>query len=457
MSVFGDTTGILAGPVYPSTNPLPMRPVPFLGQRRAFYLEAVKCRFGTADSYLQAHLMKPEKRLRNVLLSAKLGPITPFFGIANGTCECGKPKSDRHKPGKHPRFPGWQDQQAATDPETISGWLNDFPAANFAVITGVQSVVLDLDIRPGKNGVLELSELEAAAGQTIPPTVTVLSGSGNGAKHLYFKIPPDVANLQRPKGTKGIDFQRSRKAIIVPGSLHESGRFYEFAPGLSPSEVDLAELPLWLLELMRRSSAASSPTAGGLTDKIEKLFDELLKMGPPPGSMKPGRSRSDAAVEYKMKKVAMRFYTDDRSHSDSHWAWTLARNTCHHWDQYLRLWKVSKIRTLAGTKCGRASYEASILNRAFADQKQQWKSKTIKRPIEQTAIPALVKHVRKQAATHREIPRSPVTKAILDLHNRKPELDDTGIARVLNEAGMLGKTVSRNNVKRIRHSYSHLW
>jgi hypothetical protein len=400
--------------------------------------------------------MTAAERAHNILLAAKLGPLTPFFGILNGQCECGKPKSQKHKPGKHPHGGGWQHKNATSDPATIALWIGQHPQANFAVITGIHTVVLDLDVRPGKDGVAELAALEAKAGQTLPATVTVLTGSGTGAQHRYFKVPPDLARLQKPKGTTAIDFQRTRQASIVPGSLHESGNFYRFARGLSPDEVEVADLPDWILALMQKNAVATR-TATTTTDDIGKLFDELLKIGSPPGSLPPGRLRPDEIVKRKMKTVPMRKYPDNRSHSDSHWAWTLARNCCHHWDQYLRLWKDSAIRKLSGTKCGRASYEADILEKAFVAQKQQWKSKLTQRPLEKTANPAIAKYIRKQAATHREVPRSPITKAVLDLHSRKPALDDAGIARTLNTTKQFSREITRNNVKRIRHSYPHLW
>ena len=97
--------------------------------------------------------MTPAERSKNILLAAKLGPLTPFFGIVNGRCECGKPKSQKHKPGKHPHGGGWQRQNATSDHATIAVWIGQYPNANFAVITGVDTVVLDLDVRPGKDGV----------------------------------------------------------------------------------------------------------------------------------------------------------------------------------------------------------------------------------------------------------------------------------------------------------------
>jgi hypothetical protein len=406
--------------------------------------------------------MTAAERVKHILLSTKLGPITLFFGIVNGNCECGKPPSDKHKPGKHPRAGGWQHKKSTTDQTTIRQWLGQYPDANFAAITGIDTVVLDLDVRPGgpgkpaKDGLAELANLENTAGQRIPPTVTVFSGSGTGAKHLYFTVPQNVGQLQKPKGTTAIDFQRSRQAVIVPGSRHVSGQFYSFAPGLSPAEITIADLPDWLLALMRKD-AATIRSATMNMNNIGTLFDDLLKIGPPPGSTPPGRLRSDEIVKRKMKSVPMRKYPNDRSHSDSHWAWTLARNTCHHWDQFLRIWKDSPIRKLPDTKCGRADYEASILEKAFLAQKQQWVSKFKQRPLEKTANPAIAKYIRKQAATHRESPRSPITKAVLALHGRKPDLDDNGIARTLNSTGTFERKITRNNVKRIRHSYEHLW
>lgn len=413
--------------------------------------------------------MTPDKRLQNILLATKLGPLTPFFGLVAGQCECGKPKGENHirgrggklkavthKPGKHPRDGGWQ-RNATTDQSTIRQWFNQHPNGNFAVISGVNTVALDFDVRQGKDGIAELHQLEAASGQQLPPTITVLSGSGTGAQHRYFRIPADVDALKKPKGTKAIDFQRNSQAVIVPGSLHESGHFYTFAPGHSPAEIELAELPDWLLDLMRKPNAQTrkQPSGAEITDDIEELFDELLKMGPPIGSMQFGRLRPDAVVQSKMKKVPLRKYPDDRSYSDSHWAWTLARNTCHHWEQYLRIWKDSAIRTLPDTKCGRASYEADILNRAFLDQKQQWKNRR-RRPIEQSTNPVLAKDMRRRS-DQLEMPKSPIAINVLYTNYHHPNLTDSGIAEHLNATGSLGRKVSRDYVKHIRHRYKHLW
>ncbi|MCZ2154059.1 MAG: bifunctional DNA primase/polymerase [Bryobacterales bacterium] len=112
--------------------------------------------------------MTPDERLKNILLATTLGPVTPFYGIVNGTCECGKPKGESqvrgkggklktvtHKPGKHPRDGGWQ-RNATTDHATIRQWFNQHPNGNFALVSGVETVALDFDVRPGKDGISEL-------------------------------------------------------------------------------------------------------------------------------------------------------------------------------------------------------------------------------------------------------------------------------------------------------------
>jgi hypothetical protein len=151
----------------------------------------------------------------------------------------------------------------------------------------------------------------------------------------------------------------------------------------------------------------------------------------------------------------MRKYAADTSHSDWFWAWTLARNCCHHWDQYLRIWRESEIRTLPDTKCGRASYEVSVLERAFLNQHQQWKNFG-RRPVERSANPALAKYMRK-LSDRTETPRSPIANAVLQMNFHNPSLSDGDIAKALNAAGKLDKPVTRNYVKQLRRRYAHRW
>jgi hypothetical protein len=58
----------------------------------------------------------------------------------------------------------------------------------------------------------------------LPDTVVVLSGSGNGSKHLYFNIPDDKLTSTVP----GVDIKGEGGMCVAPGSLHLSGRYCVF-------------------------------------------------------------------------------------------------------------------------------------------------------------------------------------------------------------------------------------
>src|SRR5713226_9043184 len=94
-----------------------------------------------------------EEREYQILLSRRLGPIFPLYGILEPSpgvlkCECGRPSCE--SPGKHPR-PGYK-RKATTDPNVIRKWLNRLPHANYGVVTGELTIGVDADVRDGENG-----------------------------------------------------------------------------------------------------------------------------------------------------------------------------------------------------------------------------------------------------------------------------------------------------------------
>lgn len=79
-------------------------------------------------------------------------------------------------------------------------------------------------------------------------TRTVLSGRGDGGKHLYFGVPRHgkVRSSSRLFG-EGIDVLSDGKFVVAPPSRHAAGGRYLFEP-VPPA--DIAPLPLDLLELL---------------------------------------------------------------------------------------------------------------------------------------------------------------------------------------------------------------
>jgi Bifunctional DNA primase/polymerase, N-terminal/AAA domain/Primase C terminal 1 (PriCT-1) len=160
--------------------------------------------------------------------------------------------------GKRPRTAhGLHD--AATDPVTIERWFEQ-PGANVGVRTGAESglLVLDVDGEPGGD---TLAALEREHGE-LPSTVECLTGGGG--RHLYFSHPGQSVRNSAGKLGTGLDTRGDGGYVVCPPSVHESGQPYVWGADLGPEDVELAEPPTWLLELLTDppSRNGSIPTDG---------------------------------------------------------------------------------------------------------------------------------------------------------------------------------------------------
>ncbi len=126
--------------------------------------------------------------------------------------------------------------------EQIIEWYERWPKANLAVITGEVSGTVVVDVDPGHGGEESLAKMEARHG-ALPETVE--SVTGGGGRHIYFAHPGrEVRN--RAGLAPGIDMRGDGGCIIVPPSVHPSGKRYQWTPGHAPGQVELAPLPVWL-------------------------------------------------------------------------------------------------------------------------------------------------------------------------------------------------------------------
>ena len=137
----------------------------------------------------------------------------------------------------------WQRfQHEAPTKEQITEWFERWPSANLAVVTGEVSGLVVLDIDPKHEGAKSLAGLEQRHGK-LPATVE--SVTGGGGRHFYFAHPGrEVRN--RAGIAPGIDIRGDGGCIIVPPSVHPSGKRYRWKPGHAPGAIDLARMPIWL-------------------------------------------------------------------------------------------------------------------------------------------------------------------------------------------------------------------
>jgi hypothetical protein len=138
----------------------------------------------------------------------------------------------------------WQtfEDRRPTEAE-VRGWFERWPSSNIAVVTGAISglVVLDVDTHHGGEESLNQHALRNAG---LP--LTVEAATGGGGRHVYFKhLGFPVRN--RVGFAPGLDLRGDGGNIIVPPSIHPSGKPYSWRKGQAPDEIALAPLPDWLL------------------------------------------------------------------------------------------------------------------------------------------------------------------------------------------------------------------
>lgn len=183
----------------------------------------------------------------------------PCWWTENGACACPQ-GTECPSPGKHPLTKNGV-KDATLDQEKLDAWRKRWPKANWAIACGDGLFVVDLDVKPGKNGIQSL----AALGK-VPRTRTVRTGSGG--LHLYFL--GDASNTTSKLGA-GIDTRGANGYVMAPGSSHISGRTYELS-----IDVDPVPAPVWLLEGLKTAAPARVQTKS----IIEQARDTLDAHGP---------------------------------------------------------------------------------------------------------------------------------------------------------------------------------
>ncbi|UCH47887.1 MAG: bifunctional DNA primase/polymerase [Betaproteobacteria bacterium] len=153
--------------------------------------------------------------------------------------------------GKRPLVPWLEFQQRCADADEVRQWFETRKKANVAIVTGVVSdlVVLDIDIAHGGKESLRRLEHEHGA---LAETVEAVTGSGG--RHFYFAHPGGVVR-NRAGLTPGIDLRGDGGCVVAPPSVHRNGKRYRWKRGHAPGESDLSPMPAWLLGMVRGDKA----------------------------------------------------------------------------------------------------------------------------------------------------------------------------------------------------------
>lgn len=174
--------------------------------------------------------------------------------------------------GKTPLFAWSPYQETLATEEDVEGWQRKYKAANIAVATGAVSglVVVDIDSDEGRENL--------ARHGVLPATPQQSTGKGS---HYFFAHPGyHVGN--KAAFVPGVDLRSDGGYVVVPPSIHPNGRVYEWI--VSPDECELAELPEWLVYLLKPKPARVNAETGEIIEGDRSYWVERALTSAAPGN-----------------------------------------------------------------------------------------------------------------------------------------------------------------------------
>ena len=151
-------------------------------------------------------------------------------------------------------------KDASQDPDTIQEWWKTWPDANVAIACGKVSgnlVVLDVDMKNGKNGKRSIEIWEAEHGD-FPGTV--MANTPSGGVHYFFRVEDPSQYKNTVEALMGVDIRGDGAYVLVyPSGAGGDGKMYTWRHGVSCTEAEeVAEANESVLELLSLNSRSAA-------------------------------------------------------------------------------------------------------------------------------------------------------------------------------------------------------
>lgn len=159
---------------------------------------------------------------------------------------------------KRPKLSEWVTLQENLIPdasfERWYGSAGEYSARqNMGILTGRASgnvFVIDLDDQKGPSAAAWWQGVLAEHNNSIEPE-TWRQLTGGGGRQILFQARPDW-HAPTNRTPIGVDIRGQGGFAVMPGSLHETGRHYEWSNGFAPFEIEIAQAPEWLLSAVEQ-------------------------------------------------------------------------------------------------------------------------------------------------------------------------------------------------------------
>lgn len=176
--------------------------------------------------------------------------MTPMLDIALDYARNGWPVFPLQPRSKTPFAGSHAKNDGTTDLDAVRAMWTGRRLATIAARVPDALVVLDVD--PYHGGEETLATIEAEHG-TLPTTLAQITGSGG--RHLFFTHPGGRLHAP-PCFSPGVDLRvGGRHYVVLPPSLHASGRRYSWVEPFA----EVAPCPAWLVARLRPPAPAIRP------------------------------------------------------------------------------------------------------------------------------------------------------------------------------------------------------
>jgi hypothetical protein len=177
---------------------------------------------------------------------------------------------------KRPRLSEWTTLQENLIPDaSFDRWYGrggEYASRqNMGILTGHASgnvFVIDIDDQKGPSAGNWWLGVLAEHNSGIEPE-TWRQRTGGGGRQILFKARPDW-HAPTNRTPIGVDIRGQGGFAVMPSSLHESGRHYEWFAGCAPYEIEIAVAPEWLLSAVEKLVEQYGGDKGGGQRKAEQ-------------------------------------------------------------------------------------------------------------------------------------------------------------------------------------------
>jgi hypothetical protein len=203
---------------------------------------------------------------------------------------------------KRPRLSEWTTLQESLIPDaSFERWYGHggeyTSRQNMGILTGRASgnvFVIDLDDQKGPSAASWWQGVLAEHNNGIEPE-TWRQRTGGGGRQILFKARQGW-HAPTNRTPIGVDIRGQGGFAVMPSSLHESGRRYEWADGCAPYEIEIASAPEWLLSAVEKLVEQHGGDKGGSHRKAERT-------SPPGNDFDSFGNRVDGREDYMLRMV----------------------------------------------------------------------------------------------------------------------------------------------------------